>query len=99
MLKVLGLNSLAELIDQAVPAAIRLPNPLKLPDPQSEYAAIAQLKSIASKNQVTRSYLGMGYYDTITPPLFCVIFSKIPVGTQPILPIKPKLPRVASKPC
>jgi len=69
MLKGLGFNSLAELIDQAVPAAIRLPRPLQLPDPQSEYAAIAQLKSIASKNQVYRSYIGMGYYDTITPPV------------------------------
>ncbi|MFN9173621.1 MAG: aminomethyl-transferring glycine dehydrogenase [Synechocystis sp.] len=69
MLKVLGLNSLAELIDQAVPAAIRLPHPLQLPAPQSEYAAIGQLKSIASKNKVYRSYIGMGYSDTITPPV------------------------------
>lgn len=69
MLQVLGVDSLASLIDQAVPAAIRLPRPLQLPEPQSEYAAIAQLKSIASKNKVYRSYIGMGYYDTITPPV------------------------------
>ncbi|MEY2985480.1 MAG: hypothetical protein RLZZ568_2097, partial [Cyanobacteriota bacterium] len=69
MLKVLGFDSLAALIAQAVPPAIRLAAPLNLPAPQSEYAAIAQLKSIASKNQVYRSYIGMGYYDTITPPV------------------------------
>ncbi|MGA1621814.1 MAG: aminomethyl-transferring glycine dehydrogenase [Synechocystis sp.] len=69
MLKVLGFESLSALIDQAVPPAIRLANPLQLPEPQGEYAAIAQLKSIASKNQVCRSYIGMGYYDTITPPV------------------------------
>lgn len=69
MLQVLGFDSLADLIAQAVPPSIRLAELLKLPAPQSEYAAIAQLKSIASKNKVFRSYIGMGYYDTITPPV------------------------------
>ncbi|MFM7578347.1 MAG: glycine dehydrogenase, partial [Microcystaceae cyanobacterium] len=69
MLEVLGVNNLESLIEQTVPPAIRLPNALKLPPAQSEYAAIAQLKSIASKNQIYRSYLGMGYNDTITPPI------------------------------
>ncbi len=69
MLQILGYSSLADLIAEAVPSGIRLAQPLKLPAPQGEYAAIAQLKSIASKNQVLRSYIGMGYYDTITPPV------------------------------
>lgn len=69
MLKTIGFDSLAELINRAVPSAIRLPRPLHLPAPQSEYAAIAQLKSIASKNKVHRSYIGMGYANTITPPV------------------------------
>ncbi|QLE50383.1 aminomethyl-transferring glycine dehydrogenase [Nostoc sp. C057] len=69
MLKVLGFPSLDALIDQTVPQTIRLKQPLKLPEAESEYAALASLKKIAAKNQVFRSYIGMGYYDTITPPV------------------------------
>ncbi|MEH1865630.1 MAG: aminomethyl-transferring glycine dehydrogenase [Nostoc sp.] len=69
MLKVLGFPSLDALIDQTVPQTIRLKQPLKLPAAESEYAALASLKKIAAKNQVFRSYIGMGYYDTITPPV------------------------------
>jgi glycine dehydrogenase len=69
MLKVLGFDSLDALIEQTVPPAIRLQQPLKLPQAQSEHAALAQLKAIASKNKVFRSFIGMGYYDCITPPV------------------------------
>lgn len=69
MLKVLGISTLDALIEQTIPAAIRLTRPLSLPQPQSEYAALAQLKSIASKNKIYRSFLGTGYYDCITPPV------------------------------
>lgn len=69
MLKVLGFPSLDALIDQTVPQAIRLKQPLKLPAAESEYAALASLKKVAAKNQVFRSYIGMGYYDSITPPV------------------------------
>ncbi|GFE72174.1 glycine dehydrogenase [Chroococcus sp. FPU101] len=69
MLAVLGFSNLDELIDKTVPQAIRLNRSLNLPSAQSEYAALAQLKSIASKNKVFRSFLGMGYYDCITPPV------------------------------
>lgn len=69
MLSFLGFSNLESVIEQTVPPAIRLQTALKLPPAQSEYAAIAQLKSIASKNQIFRSYLGMGYNDTITPPV------------------------------
>jgi glycine dehydrogenase len=69
MLKVLGFPSLDALIDKTVPQTIRLKQPLKLPEAESEYAALASLKKIAVKNQVFRSYIGMGYYDTITPPV------------------------------
>ena len=69
MLKVLGFSSLDELIDKAVPASIRLQEPLNLPTAQSEYTALAQLKEIASKNQIFRSFIGMGYHDCITPPV------------------------------
>ncbi len=69
MLNALGFSSLNDLIDQAVPPAIRLNQPLQLPEAQSEYAALRQLKEIASKNQVFRSFMGMGYHDCITPPV------------------------------
>ncbi len=67
MLGVLGLASLNDLIDKTVPQAIRLPRSLKLPAALSEYAALGKLKEIASQNQVFRSFIGMGYYDCITP--------------------------------
>jgi len=60
---------LDELIHQAVPQTIRLSRALELPEAQSEYAALTNLKEIASKNQVFRSFIGMGYYDCITPPV------------------------------
>ena len=69
MLKVLGFSIIDDLIDRTVPPAIRLDRPLQLPEAHSEYAALARLKEIASKNQVFRSFIGMGYHDCITPPV------------------------------
>jgi glycine dehydrogenase len=69
MLEALGKPSLDALIDAAVPAAIRLKKPLSLPNAASEADALAELKKLASKNQVWRSYLGQGYSDTTTPPV------------------------------
>ena len=69
MLEVLGFSTLDHLIQQAVPAAIRFNRPLQLPTAQGENAALAQLKEISSKNQVFRSFIGMGYHDCITPPV------------------------------
>jgi glycine dehydrogenase len=67
MLQVLGLSNLDELIEKTVPQGIRFTHTLNLPAPQSEYAALSKLKQIAAKNQVYRSFIGMGYYDCITP--------------------------------
>ena len=67
MLAAIGFNSLDVLIAAAVPENIRLRRPLQLPAARSEPAALAGLKAIASQNQVFRSYIGMGYYDCITP--------------------------------
>ena len=69
LLKVLGVPSLDALIDAVVPAAIRLKKPLDLPPASSEGEALAELRKIASKNQVWRSYLGQGYHGTVTPPV------------------------------
>ena len=67
MLAEIGASSLDQLIDQTVPAAIRLPADLPLPAPRREHQALADLKAIAGKNVVQKSCIGMGYYDTLTP--------------------------------
>jgi len=69
MLSLLGYPSLEALIEDAVPPQIRLRRPLQLPSARSEHEALAALKEIASQNQVFRSYIGMGYYDCLTPPV------------------------------
>jgi glycine dehydrogenase len=67
MLKLLGYPSLDAMVDAAVPKAIRLAKPLQLPAARSEHEALAALKEIALQNQICRSFIGMGYYDCITP--------------------------------
>src|ERR1041384_1661579 len=67
MLKTIGAGSVDELIDQTLPAAIRLQKPLNLPRPKSEQEFLQYIKRIAAKNAVLKSYIGTGYYDTITP--------------------------------
>ncbi len=67
MLKTIGVSSLDELIEQTVPAGIRLKNPLNLPAAKSEFDYLNTLKQTASKNKVFKSYIGQGYYDVIVP--------------------------------
>ena len=69
MLAFLGHKNLDELIDAAVPKKIRLAKKLNLPAARSEHDALGELKRIASENKVFRSFIGQGYYDTITPPV------------------------------
>ena len=69
MLNKIAAPSLDALIDQTVPAAIRLQKPLSLPDGMSEYAFLQHLRDIAAKNKLFKSYIGLGYYDTIVPPV------------------------------
>lgn len=69
MLAVLGVGSLAELIDQAVPQSIRQREPLALAAPRSEVEVLSYLKAMAERNQLFTSCIGMGYYDTHTPPV------------------------------
>ncbi|MDI1320241.1 MAG: glycine dehydrogenase (aminomethyl-transferring), partial [bacterium] len=67
MLQATGFDSLDALTAAAVPPKIRLKRPLRLPAAASETAALAELRAIASKNKVFRSFIGLGYYDTATP--------------------------------
>jgi glycine dehydrogenase len=67
MLDQIGVSTLDALIDEAIPASIRLTKPLELPPAESESQYLARLKEIARKNKVFRSFIGLGYYDTLTP--------------------------------
>ncbi|MBI2789883.1 MAG: aminomethyl-transferring glycine dehydrogenase, partial [Elusimicrobia bacterium] len=69
MLAALGRPSLDALIDAVVPPAIRLKKALDLPAAASEAEALKELRALAARNQVWRSYLGQGYHDTVTPPV------------------------------
>jgi glycine dehydrogenase len=67
MLAVVKARSVDELIEQTVPANIRLSKPLQLPTAQTEFEFLNTFKSLASQNRIFKSYLGQGYYPTITP--------------------------------
>ncbi len=67
MLKVVGVSSLDELINQTVPTSIRLKKPLNLPAPLTEFEYLNKINALAAKNQIYRSFIGMGYYGTATP--------------------------------
>ena len=67
MLETIGVKTLEELIAQTVPASIRMKDELDLPDGMNEHEYINHLKEIGAKNKLFKSYIGMGYYNTITP--------------------------------
>ncbi len=69
MLNAIGAESLDELVRQTVPAKILLDKPLMLDDACSEQDSLAYLQDLAKQNTVATSYIGMGYYDTIVPPV------------------------------
>ncbi|HEX3344167.1 MAG TPA: glycine dehydrogenase, partial [Polyangiaceae bacterium] len=69
MLRVVGAKSLDDLIDQTIPSSIRLRRPLNLPPARSEHELLELARAIAQKNEVWRSFLGMGYHDCVTPPV------------------------------
>ncbi len=68
MARAMGYESLDALVDDTIPAAIRR-QPMALPGPLGEVAVIKRLRALAEQNVVNRSYIGTGYYDTITPPV------------------------------
>lgn len=67
MLAIIGVESLDELIEKTIPNKIRLDKKLDLNEPLAENKFISHLRNIASKNKVYKSFIGMGYYPTITP--------------------------------
>ncbi len=85
MLQTVNATSLEHLIEETVPAGIRLPEPMALEAPLSEVAMLAKLKAIAGKNQIKRSLIGQGYYGTHTPHPILRNVLENPVGT-PLTP-------------
>jgi len=69
MLKELGFDTLDSLTDSAVPERIRFRESLGLPEPQSEFEVLQTLRRFGSQNEVAKSYIGLGYYPTVTPPV------------------------------
>jgi glycine dehydrogenase len=91
MLAALGLESLDELVDRAVPESIRSHEPLDLPPPCSEAEALARLRELASRNQVFTSLIGMGYSNTITPPVILRNVLEDPAWYTAYTPYQPEI--------
>jgi len=69
MLEAVGASSINELIEETIPENIRLKNLPKFDEPISEFQLIEKLRKIGKKNKCYKSYIGLGYYPTITPPV------------------------------
>ncbi|WP_420640902.1 aminomethyl-transferring glycine dehydrogenase [Candidatus Leptofilum sp.] len=69
MLHTLGVESLAELMNETIPDNIRLGDKLQMDPPRSESEILAELRALAAQNKIYRSFIGMGYSDTLTPPV------------------------------
>jgi glycine dehydrogenase len=69
MLQAINAVSLEDLINQTVPKKIRLAAPLNLEPPRTESQILAELRELAARNKLYRSFIGMGYYDCIMPPV------------------------------
>lgn len=69
MLAVIGVKSTEQLIDETIPSSIRLGQEPDLPEGMTEYEYLQHLRSLAGKNKLYKTYIGLGYYNTITPPV------------------------------
>ena len=69
MLETIGVETLDQLINETIPSSIRLDKDLDLPDGLSENDYMEHIRSLARKNKIFKTYIGLGYYNTITPPV------------------------------
>jgi glycine dehydrogenase len=86
MLRAIGEPSVDSLVDSTIPRAIRLRRGLSLPDPASEHDLLRKLESLAARNDIWRSFLGMGYADCITPPVILRNVLENPAYLTPYTP-------------
>jgi glycine dehydrogenase len=91
MLEVIGAGSLAELLDETMPASIRSGTPLSLPDGVPEHEAIERLRSLAGRNRRVTSLIGMGYTGTITPPVIARNVLESPAWYTAYTPYQPEI--------
>lgn len=91
MLRAVGANGLQELIEQVVPDSILKRDALKLPAARSEADALAELKQIASRNKVFRSYIGQGYYGTNVPNVILRNILENPAWYTAYTPYQPEI--------
>jgi glycine dehydrogenase len=91
MLDALGFASRAALMDAIVPAAIRRATPLEVPEPVGETEALARLAALAAKNRVLRSFLGQGYYGTVTPGVILRNVLENPAWYTAYTPYQPEI--------
>ncbi len=103
ILATIGVSGLDELAARVVPAVIADSpddNGLDaLPPPATEHQVLATLAELAARNTVCRSMIGLGYYDTLTPPVIRRNVLENPAGTPPTRPISPRSARGASRHC
>jgi glycine dehydrogenase len=91
MLRTIGVASLDVLVDEAIPASIRLPQPLDLPPAEREHEYLDRLTRIARGNRVLRSYIGLGYHDTITPSVILRMVMENPGWYTPYTPYQAEI--------
>jgi len=91
MLAAVGASSLDALMDEAIPASIRLTAPLSLPPAESEDQYLNRLGHLAHRNKVFRSYIGLGYYDTFTPSVILRMVMENPGWYTPYTPYQAEI--------
>ncbi len=91
MLRVIGARSLDALIDAALPGSIRLKKPLQLPPAETEHEYLDRLRKVAAKNQRFKSFIGMGYYGTITPSVILRCLFENPSWYTPYTPYQAEI--------
>lgn len=91
MLSVLGFDSLADLVDAAVPADIRQDTPLDLPPALTEAAVLEDLRAIANRNIVKTQMIGQGFFDTVTPPVVLRKVLENPAWYTAYTPYQPEI--------
>jgi glycine dehydrogenase len=91
MLAAVGASSLDALMDEVIPTSIRLKRPLNLPPAESEYGYLRRLSGIARRNKTFRSYIGLGYHDTITPAVIQRMVMENPGWYTPYTPYQAEI--------
>src|SRR5262249_50576702 len=86
-----GAASLDALMDEAIPSSIRLTQPLALPPAESEHEYLRRLTALARKNKTFRSYIGLGYHDTITPSVILRMVMENPGWYTPYTPYQAEI--------